>query len=566
MALQTAYKRYLAAPSASALAEDASLHYIPTVTSFHGAANIIKHLSTQQNKLKKKKEDFLYAVEGQNTLAVEAETTFEFVSSGGAYLPGLDDNFLADRVVYLPIIHMVTFDDDAKIKQVRQSWDQGSLLKQLDVIGKTGRNWPIQDGAAQIKLITTCIKAGGNASATRSAELPARSRGDSTNVTRDPHASLALFAPRDDESQAPPPVISPYAGRRPPQRSFAEMLGDDALEEPASPTSPSKGRERSHAPGNVAAPKADVAAKLPRNRLFETDNDNDDTAAEAYSKKHQATMMRPDPKKYSHFDFADGSEAQDTAKPGQDGAQKAKGKGNNWSFDDFVAPPQVTATRTLNIKAGNVRHWGNENDVVEPTPVKRVQQIKPRRDAEPHFDFVDTDPAGEADQVGEPRGAAHNSGYGLYDNNLYNEDGSNPTPGGPPLGNITNVKVRRKDFDAQFHMTDSSPTSGKAEDPAKLSDDRVKAVRMLESNWSAYDESPTSQKENSNPNDPNKAKKAGAADRGIVIAGDGMGGKKRPGGGRGWGIGDESDDEDNRKPVPERKQHDLSKRSDFWDY
>jgi hypothetical protein len=32
------------------------------------------------------------------------DTAFEFISSGGPYLPGLDDNFLADRTVYLPIV------------------------------------------------------------------------------------------------------------------------------------------------------------------------------------------------------------------------------------------------------------------------------------------------------------------------------------------------------------------------------------------------------------------------------------------------------------------------------
>lgn len=103
MALQAVYKRFLAAPSSSALANDASLHYITTTTSFTGATDIIKHLSTVRNRINKKKEEALFALENQNVLVFEAETTLEFVSSGGQYLPGMDDNFLADRTVHIPI-------------------------------------------------------------------------------------------------------------------------------------------------------------------------------------------------------------------------------------------------------------------------------------------------------------------------------------------------------------------------------------------------------------------------------------------------------------------------------
>lgn len=104
MALQAAYKQFLAAPSSSALVDNASLHYVTTTSSFTGATDIIKHLATVRNRINKKKEDALFAIESQNVLVFEAETTLEFVSSGGPYLPGMDDNFLADRTVYLPIV------------------------------------------------------------------------------------------------------------------------------------------------------------------------------------------------------------------------------------------------------------------------------------------------------------------------------------------------------------------------------------------------------------------------------------------------------------------------------
>lgn len=104
MALQAVYKQFLAVPNSSALAQNASLHYITTTTSFHGPTEVIKHLNAQRNHIKKNKEDFLNVIEGQNALAVQTELTLEFLDDGGSYLPGLDDQFLSDRIVYVSIV------------------------------------------------------------------------------------------------------------------------------------------------------------------------------------------------------------------------------------------------------------------------------------------------------------------------------------------------------------------------------------------------------------------------------------------------------------------------------
>jgi len=549
MAFQTAYKQFLAAPNSSALAQNASLHYVTTTTSYTGPTEIIKHLGGLRHELKKKKEAVLYAIEGQNALATEVDTTLEFVSGGGAYLPGLDHNFLADRTVYLPIIHIVTFDRNGKITQIRQSWDQGSLLKQLDVIGKTGRNWPIRDSKDQIGLITRCVKSEGGAITHE--DSSARSRGNSTNIMRDPHASLALFAPR--EAAQSEPVVSPYAGgNRPRQRSFTEILGDEPVEDETSPT---RGRERSQSPSKAIAPKIGAGKNFQPSRLFETEeNEPAHDTPEGSPEKY----VRPNSKKYQHFDFADGSEPQDAPKAGVDLTEKPKTKrDSNWSFDDFVTPQKPTATRVMH-KAREVRHWGTEDDVVEESPERHgVQQIKPRRDAEAHFDFIDDGPDATPRAAGRPRGSAHNDGLGLYENNLYNEDGSAPTPGPAPLGNITNVGGRSKDFDHHFTVTDEpSPNNGNAGAPAKISDDRKKAVRMMESNWSSYDQSPA-QKENSNPNP-----KKDVDERGISIGGDGMGGKK--GTNRDWLFGD--DISQPLRNVPGKQQKSNVKSEQFWDF
>ena len=104
MSLTSAYEAFLGFPSATHLSEDASLNYITTLTTVNGSAAIAKHLSQQQKIVRKKHEKLLGTVEANTALCVDVETTLEFITGGGAYLPGLDDNFLADHVVTFPMV------------------------------------------------------------------------------------------------------------------------------------------------------------------------------------------------------------------------------------------------------------------------------------------------------------------------------------------------------------------------------------------------------------------------------------------------------------------------------
>ena len=105
MSLADSYKQFLAAPNASLLANEASIHYVTTTTTIQGTDDIVKHFKSFSAQLRRKKEEFLNVVEGRDrVIAVEVDTVIEFLTGGGPYLPGLDDNFLADRVVYLPIV------------------------------------------------------------------------------------------------------------------------------------------------------------------------------------------------------------------------------------------------------------------------------------------------------------------------------------------------------------------------------------------------------------------------------------------------------------------------------
>lgn len=104
MTLKDLYRTYLTSTSAESLSDNASLHYITTLTSINTSAAIVKHNAAHQRILTKKEEKFLHCVESDDAVCVDVDTTLEFVAGGGAYLPGLDDNFVADRTVTFPMV------------------------------------------------------------------------------------------------------------------------------------------------------------------------------------------------------------------------------------------------------------------------------------------------------------------------------------------------------------------------------------------------------------------------------------------------------------------------------
>lgn len=104
MGLQAIYERFLQSPNPLNLANDATLLYVTTLQSFSQQGRIIKHLDEQnRNIVKKKAEKVISAVEGLTSVAIIVETTLEFISAGGAYLPGLD-TFIIDRTAMLPVV------------------------------------------------------------------------------------------------------------------------------------------------------------------------------------------------------------------------------------------------------------------------------------------------------------------------------------------------------------------------------------------------------------------------------------------------------------------------------
>lgn len=390
----------------------------------------------------------------------------------------------------------------------------------------------------------------------------------STNVLRDPHATLHMQATREEiENIENDQVVSPYAGNRPQQRSFTDVLGDNGED------ATDIGRR------SMSPVKAGASKHFQPMRIFDGQDEHIEEE-ETVKERPGSQYVRPDPRKYQHFDFVDGSDPRDAPTKGVSFDEKPKTKHDSqWSFDDFTTPSKPRPSKTN--RTQDVRHWDTDNATFSgETP---AQPGKGRRDAETHFELQD-----DGERVVRPdkpgaraRGSVHNDQLGLYKNKLFDKEEENAEPK-RALGNITNLSHRGKDFDPHFVMTDESPSHAPQGQP-KPSEGRQKAVKMMDANWSAYDESPK-QKEN--------ARVGPAKNEGINIAGDGMGGRKgtgrdwmhpeeneginiagdgmggRKGTNRDWlyGPADGEQEEPLPKPTTARRSNLTSQQRSFWDF
>lgn len=79
--------------------------------------------------MEKKTEKVISSFETNDSLVIEMETTIEFKTSGGLYLPGLDDNFLSDQTVTFALVSPPT-------PEIRYSAETSWLFKasQTDLV------------------------------------------------------------------------------------------------------------------------------------------------------------------------------------------------------------------------------------------------------------------------------------------------------------------------------------------------------------------------------------------------------------------------------------------------
>ncbi len=406
--------------------------------------------------------------------------------------------------------HIIHFDAQHKISQIRISWDQASLLRQTEVIGSRGKNWPVFDGKDQIRLITTSAAA---------PERPATPRGrsdtqstvSSRNVSpskkhiRDPYASLDLFSPKvDDENQpfvAPNPV-PPRASARPPPREMSELFA--AGHEDHEPGSPKKAPVQP-----VVAPKGGSNQKFAPSRLFA--EETDEPAAVGY---------KSNPAKYNHFHLGDVIEDDPMQHRESDNhnnktAVPLRAKTNKhqsqWDFEDFVTP----AKTALKVRGQDVVHFNLNDDSSgletpnaknmagrgrreneshfelqdDGTPVPRHVVPKPRKDAESHFELKDEATPAPNRTSSRPASSAENRS-GLY-TNLFDADNSVRPHEQAPLATITSNTFRKNDFDSHFAMSDVSPANEKANNENNhAGGNHKKAAERMDAHWDSYDQSP----------------------------------------------------------------------------
>ena len=502
-------------------------------------------------------------------------------------------------------MHIVQFDSSQQIQLVRLYWDQGSLLKLVDVIGSRARNWPIRDGRDQARLIASSaagvtqsngparpetINDSGN---TRQAAVTTKPRSQSSNVTRDPHASLDLFAPRQEEEDSSAPAsVAPRASAKPPPRDYHDLfVGHESDASPVSREKMASPQKDVMTPGPIAS-KGGAGKNYQPSRLFENDNSQPGTPGTPV--ESSAKFIKPDPTKYDHFEFGDGNERKKpmAARP------KSKHQ-NNWDFKDFMTPEKVPTK----IRGQDVRHfgWSDEESVMD-SPAKHPAIAKARPDANANFSFQDDGNPGGERRTGGLGDQSNAKGLGMYQNNVLEENDLPPSPEkrGHPLANL---KDRRKNFDPHFSMTDDSPSqsanakkmpvpeainsaSGDKENilngggnkhvGIKSGGDGMGGKRGAGRSWGFGDDSPGPQLFNKSENriNPNSVEKENIANGGgkdhvgVKNGGDGMGGKR--GAGRSWGFGDDSDEDGiggmNGGKFQASKIQQAPKDSGFWDF
>ncbi|KAJ5520871.1 hypothetical protein N7463_001324 [Penicillium fimorum] len=453
---KTEYQRFLDNPRSAKLADDVSLIYVPTTTKFEKADNVITHVLKNANIVKTTSNQIISAIEGSDSLCLDMETTLEFTEGGGVYLPSLDDNFLADRVATFPTIHIVHFDSNQSIKQIRIYWDQASLLRQVEVIGARGRQWPIREGKDQVRLLKNAETARAAPSQPPSSEkevetkLPDRSSSAGKRRFKDPYSANSLtelLSPNKDatEREGRAETTRPTASKKYTQDPY----GAGSLTELLSPSK--------KAPAPVAPFAPAVGRPAPRNfsDIFVKDDGTPDESRKGPVDEDRH-FYKSAPGKYNHFEIGGDNTERETK---AEGSRAARGE--------------------------EVRHFGfGDNEEGTGSPQSKLNVIKPRRDADRHFEMTDE----ETEDDGRIISSFGGRGKRLYDNRLFDGDGnaelSEREQKNGPLATGANNANRNKNFASQFALGDESPVS-KENKPIEKHEAHNK---MMESHWDNYDE------------------------------------------------------------------------------
>jgi hypothetical protein len=387
-------------------------------------------------------------------------------------------------------IHIVHFDTEQQIKQIRIHWDQASLLKQVEVIGARGRAWPIRDGKDQIRLLKTALTERETAAVPGTETTPPpRSSSPGKRRIKDPYSADSLdelLSPNkeaaDREARAEPPKTS-YAGKRYTQDPY----GAGSLNEILSPTK--------QAPAHVApfAPSSGRPATRNFSDIFVKDDDVPDSPSRPQRRAPRVpeedesshgpvdedrTFYKTITGKFSHFDIGGDNSSREIKEETR--AQHSNiYQSRKWDFGDEYETPVKNARAP---RGQQVRHF-NLGDDESP---EKLNVIKPRRDADRHFDLSE-----DENEDGRIISSFGGRGKRLYENRLFDDqDGpqmSEREKKDEPLAITGNAANRKKNFDSQFDIVDSPDPSKENTVPTAK---HHKAVKQMESHWHDYDESP----------------------------------------------------------------------------
>ncbi|KAK9235636.1 hypothetical protein V1525DRAFT_409308 [Lipomyces kononenkoae] len=227
-----AYLAFLKSPQADQLLPNARITYVTSAQTFRGADAILSNAILNARHVKKS-EKVISTHIASDSIVFETVTTIEFVNGTGSYVTGLDKNFVVDNTVILPVIHSVIFEVD-KIKSVRLFWDQGTMLKQLNIIGSRGNSWPIVSGSDQEKLmISDAVPSNNTVPVEKTTEaFSPRKQFDISQL--EPEIEVVL--PR-------PAVVPAAASSKPQTRSFQDMVDAQTGPLPQSPRRQGKAPE-----------------------------------------------------------------------------------------------------------------------------------------------------------------------------------------------------------------------------------------------------------------------------------------------------------------------------------
>lgn len=320
-----------------------------------------------------------------------------------------------------------------------------------------------------------------------------RSRANAQPAPRD-YGELFVSHDNDTPDASPSKQAAPKAGAGKNYQQSRIFNDEDPTDTPSKAVAPKGGSNHSYKPSRIfdheepsatsnIAPKGGSSHNYKPSRIF----DDDETVA---AENAQTPKYRTNPNKYSHFEIGGDNSAREAPIPTRPKSQHM----SQWNFEDFNTPEKPVRKP----RGQEIRHfgWSDDEGEVQDSPPAKPRVPKPRRDAESHFELTDDmDTPKEARMIG----SQHNRGLKLYQNPLATEEEEEELAertSKRPVSMVGNGVNRKKDFDSHWSMTDSPERNangkGNAENRKPLGHDRMKAVRMMESSWESYDESPVS--------------------------------------------------------------------------